>query len=51
VKITVPGATATDRFLNLTKRLIAVPKSEIDAQAKRYDEKKRRRLKTARQSR
>ena len=43
MKITVPGDTPTERFINLTKRVIAVPKSEIDAEAKQYDEKKNRR--------
>ena len=48
MRITIPGDTATERFVNFTKRLIAVPKSEIDAQAKKYDQKKkqRRRVKT-----
>ncbi|MBZ5558763.1 MAG: hypothetical protein LAO77_15945 [Acidobacteriia bacterium] len=43
MKIIVPGDTPLERLTNLTKRLIAVPKSEIDAQAKRYEQKKKRR--------
>ena len=43
MKVTVPGATATERFINLTKRVIAVPKAEIDEQAKRYKRLKRQR--------
>ena len=43
MKINVPGDTPMERLTNLTKRIIAVPKSEIDAAAKRYDLKKKRR--------
>jgi hypothetical protein len=43
MKIHVPGDTPLERLTNLTKRLVAVPKSEIDEQAKRYEQKKRRR--------
>ena len=50
MKITVPGDTPTERFINLTKRLVAVPKSEIDAQAKRYDRKKQRRMRSKRKA-
>lgn len=50
MKITVPGATPLERLTNLTKRIVVVPKSEIDDQAKKYDEKKARRLKAKRRS-
>ena len=43
MKITVPGETATERSINFTKRVLCVPKSEIDAQAKQYDSGKRQR--------
>jgi hypothetical protein len=39
-----------ERLTNLTKRLVAVPKSEIDAQAKRYDQAKLRRQKRQKRS-
>lgn len=38
-----------ERLTNLARGVIAVPKAEIDVQAKRYDEKKQRRLRAKRQ--
>lgn len=43
MKIIVPGETPLERLINITKRVIAVPKSEIIAQEKKYQRKKRRR--------
>lgn len=43
MKIIVPGATPLERLTNFAKRVIAVPKAEIDEQARKYDQKKKRR--------
>lgn len=42
MKIIVPGDTPLERLVNLTKRVVAVPKSAIIAQEKKYQRKKRR---------
>jgi hypothetical protein len=45
MKIVVPGKTPMERLSNLTKRVIAVPKSEIEQNAKKWKSKTRK-LKT-----
>lgn len=43
MKVHVPGDTPMERLTNFAKRVVAVPKSEIDAQAKQYDKGRRQR--------
>jgi hypothetical protein len=50
MKITVPGRTPMERLSNLTKRVIAVPKDEIEREGQKWQHKRttgRRRKKTA----
>jgi hypothetical protein len=46
IKITVPGRTPMERLTNLTKRVIVVPKEEIER-----EEQKWKRERTAKKSR
>jgi hypothetical protein len=39
----VPGATPFERFETFTKRLIAVPKKEIDREEQKWQRKRKRR--------
>ena len=43
MKVNVPGNTPMERLTNLTKRIIAVPKSEIERAEKKRQQKKLRR--------
>jgi hypothetical protein len=36
VKVTVPGRTPMERLTNLTKRVIAVPKDEIEREEQKW---------------
>jgi hypothetical protein len=36
IKVTVPGRTPMERLSNLTKRIVAVPKSEVDREEQRW---------------
>jgi hypothetical protein len=42
MKITVPGKTPMERLTNLTKRVIAVPKDEIERQEKKWRSARKR---------
>ncbi len=50
MKINVPGTTPIERLTNLTKRVLAVPKADIERAEKKQQQRKARRLKTARQA-
>jgi hypothetical protein len=43
MKVNIPGKTPMERLTNLTKRVLAVPKSEIAAASKKPRSKQRRR--------
>jgi len=45
IKVTVPGKTAMERLSNLTKRVIAVPKDEIERGAQKWRRERHRRHK------
>jgi hypothetical protein len=36
IKMTVPGSTPLERLSNFTKRIIAVPKSEVEREDKKW---------------
>lgn len=36
MKITVPGRTPMERLANLTKRVIAVPKAEVEREERKW---------------
>ena len=43
MKVTVPGHKPMERLTNFTKRLVAVPKSEVEKLDKQWRERKRKR--------
>ena len=43
MKVTVPGDSPMERLTNFTKKLVAVPKTEIDALDKKWRTRKRKR--------
>jgi len=42
IKVTVPGRTPMERLTNFTKRVIAVPKHEVEQQDKKWRGKRRK---------
>jgi hypothetical protein len=36
IKVTVPGRTPMERLTNLTKRIIAVPKDEVEREEQKW---------------
>jgi hypothetical protein len=48
MKVIVPGSTPMERLTNFTKRVVAVPKSEVEASNKKF---KRRHTKKKRATR
>jgi hypothetical protein len=45
MKVNVPGKTPMERLTNLTKRVIAVPKSEVEREEKKWRKERTRRRK------
>jgi hypothetical protein len=43
MKVTIPGKTPMERLTNLTKRVIAVPKSEIEREEQKWKKDKAKR--------
>ena len=47
MKVTIPGKTPMERLTNLTKRIIAVPKDEVDKEERKWQSaRKSRKRKT-----
>lgn len=42
MKVTVPGRTPMERLTNLTKRVIAVPKDEVEREEQKWKKERRR---------
>ena len=42
MKVTVPGKTPMDRLANLTKRVVAVPKDEVEREEQRWRKERAR---------
>lgn len=45
MKVTVPGKTPMERLSNLTKRVIAVPKSEVEREEQKWQKERAKRRK------
>jgi hypothetical protein len=45
VKVIVPGRTPMERLTNFTKRIVAVPKVEVEREEQKWRDKKRERRK------
>jgi hypothetical protein len=43
MKVTVPGKTPMERLANLTKRVIAVPKDEVEREEQKWRREKAKR--------
>jgi len=43
MKITVPGDTPMERLTNLTKRIVSVPKAEIETEERKWRKTRRAR--------
>jgi len=43
MKVTVPGKTPMERLTNLTKRVIAVPKSELEIEERKWRKARQKR--------
>jgi hypothetical protein len=43
IKITVPGRTPMERLSNLTKRVIAVPKHEVEREEQKWHKQRAKR--------
>lgn len=50
IKVTVPGRTPMERLTNLTKRVIAVPKDEVEREEKHWQQQRARRRKLTKRS-
>jgi len=48
MKITVPGKTPMERLSNLTKRVIAVPKSEVEREEQKWRSRRNKQKRAAR---
>jgi hypothetical protein len=47
MKINVPGKTPMERLTNLTKRVIAVPKDEVEREERKWRETRKRQKRKA----
>jgi hypothetical protein len=46
IKVTVPGKTPLERLANFTKRVIAVPKDEVEREERRWRKERPKRRKS-----
>jgi hypothetical protein len=48
MKVTIPGKTPMERLSNLTKRVMAVPKVEVEREEQKWQQKRRPKRRTTR---
>jgi hypothetical protein len=51
IKVTVPGKTPMERLTNLTKRVVAVPKDEVEREERKWQKGRPKRSAPLRSSR